>query len=336
MNTPGYVLAARSGELERKLDRAREMLAACRLCPRRCGVDRTAGELGYCQAAGTVAAAGAGTAEPGALAATVYSHVAHPGEEPPLSGTRGSGTIFFSHCTMSCIYCQNHRFSQEGAGTDTTVEELAGMMISLAGSGCHNINLVSPTHYTAVILEALGIAAGEGVGIPLVWNTSSYESIEVLALLDGVVDVYLADIRYSDPEAAAEYSDAPDYVEVSRAALKEMHRQVGVLELDSRGIAERGLIVRHLVMPNDISGTGEALRFIAEELGTDTHLSLMAQYYPAYRAGACPLLARRITSSEWARALESHDEAGLTNGWIQDHFEDIPPIAGSRLRPDGS
>ncbi len=317
------------------------MLTACRLCPRRCGVDRTAGELGYCQAAGTAAVAGtavadAGTAAREPLTATIYSHTAHPGEEPPLSGTRGSGTIFFSHCTMSCVYCQNHRFSQEGAGTDTTAQGLAGMMISLAGSGCHNINLVSPTHYTAVILEALEIAAGEGVGIPLVWNTSSYESIEVLKLLDGIVDIYLADIRYSDPEAAAEYSDAPDYVEVCRAALKEMHRQVGVLELDSMGIAERGLIVRHLVMPNDISGTREALQFVAAELSTDTYLSLMAQYYPAYRAGACAPLARRITSSEWARALESHDESGLTNGWIQDHFEDVPPIAGSRLKPDGS
>ncbi len=311
------------------------MLTACRLCPRRCGADRTAGELGYCQAAGTAAAAGT-VAAAGALTASVYSHTAHPGEEPPLSGTRGSGTIFFSHCTMSCIYCQNHRFSQEGAGTDTSAEDLAGMMTSLAGSGCHNINLVSPTHYTAVILEALGIAVSEGVDIPLVWNTSSYESIEVLTLLDGVVDIYLADIRYSDPAAAAEYSDAPDYVEVCRAALKEMHRQVGALELDSTGIAERGLIVRHLVMPNDVSGTGEALRFVAEELGTDTHLSLMAQYYPAYLADACVPLARRITSSEWALALEAHDEAGLTNGWTQDHFGEVPPIAGSKLEPDGS
>ncbi|MBC8450925.1 radical SAM protein [bacterium] len=321
MNAPAYVLAARSGLLKQRLERAREMLVACRLCPRHCGVDRTAGELGYCQAAGTAA---------------VYSHTAHPGEEPPLSGTRGSGTIFFGHCTLSCIYCQNHRFSQEGGGRDTTADELAGMMVALAGSGCHNINLVSPTHYTAAILEALELAVGRGVNIPLVWNTSSYESAEVLALLDGMVDIYLADIRYSDPEAALKYSDAPDYVEVSRAALKEMHRQVGALELDSEGIAVRGLIVRHLVMPNDISGTGEALRFIAHELGADTHVSLMAQYYPAYRAGDCIPLSRRITASEWARALQSHDEAGLTNGWIQDHFEEVPPIAGSKLRPDGS
>lgn len=317
---PGYARLAREGDLADRIERARSLAASCRICPRACGVDRTAGERGYC---------GAGAAP------TVYSHMSHPGEEPPITGNRGSGTIFFSYCTMSCVYCQNYRFSQLHEGRDRSTDELAEMMIELAARGCHNVNLVSPTHFLLPILEALAVAAGRGPAVPLVWNTSGYESPETLSVLDGVVDVYLADLRYTDPTAAERYSDAPDYVGVAREALLEMNRQVGVLETDAAGVAVRGLIVRHLVLPDGRSGTPEALRFIAERLGPDTRVGLMAQYYPAYRATEYPEIARGISRSEWDRARAALTEAGLTHGWVQDYRGgDVSPIAGSKLEAD--
>jgi putative pyruvate formate lyase activating enzyme len=319
MSTPGYVRLALAGELERRIDVARGHLSDCRLCPRACGVDRSSGETGYC---------GAGPS------ARVYSHMAHPGEEPPISGSRGSGTIFFSHCTLSCIYCQNCAFSQLGEGTDRTVSELAEIMSSLARAGCHNLNLVTPTHFLPAVLEALLESARAGVSLPLVWNTSSYETPETLALLDGLVDVYLADLRYWSAESAGALSYAPDYPEVSRRALAEMRRQVGALRLGEDGTASRGLIVRHLVLPGGLSGTAEAMRFVADVLGTDTHVSLMSQYYPAHLAVGHPLLRRRLTRAEWDEAVRSLEEAGLENGWVQDYPEDLYPAAGTRLRPD--
>jgi putative pyruvate formate lyase activating enzyme len=316
---PRYVELARSGELRRRAERAAEQLRACALCPRACGVDRTAGERGYCRT--------------GALP-TVYSHMAHPGEEPPISGTRGSGTIFMSGCTLSCVYCQNARFSQGGEGAERSVSDLAGMMLALETVGCHNINIVTPTHHTAAVLAALDEAAGEGLSVPLVWNTSSYETPGTLALLDGVVDIYLADIRYADDAEAAEYSDADDCATVSRAALREMRRQVGVLRTDEHGIAVGGLIVRHLVLPGGVSGTRECLSFVADELGPDTHVSLMSQYYPAHRACEHPRIAGRLRASEWDAATRAHDEAGLTNGWVQAFMGEVSPIAGTNLEPD--
>lgn len=318
MDKPGYVKLAASGELRLRIDRAREHLADCGLCPRACRVDRFSGQLGYC---------GAGAA------AKVYSHMAHPGEEPPISGTRGSGTIFFSHCTLSCIYCQNCTFSQLGEGRERTVGELADIMSDLADAGCHNLNLVTPTHFLPAVLEALLRAARAGVSLPLVWNTSSYETSETLALLDGVVDVYLADLRYWSSEAAGAYSDAPDYPHVSRKALLEMRRQIGTLQLDAEGCAERGLIVRHLVLPGDASGTAAAMRFVASALGPGTHVSLMSQYYPAHKAAGDPLLRRRLTRDEWDAAVRSLEEAGLEKGWVQDFPEDLYPMAGTRLGP---
>jgi len=317
---PGVVRLARTGELASRIDRARALAGACRICPRACGVDRTTGERGYCGAGG---------------GPTVYSHMAHPGEEPPVSGVRGSGTIFFSYCTMSCVYCQNYRFSQAHEGRDRSVDELAGLMLSLAGRGCHNINLVSPTHFLLPILEALATAAERGLNIPVIWNTSGYESSETLSILDGVVDVYLADLRYSDAAAAARYSDAPDYVDVARRALVEMNRQVGVLETTEAGVATRGLIVRHLVLPDGRSGTRRALGFIAERLGRETHVSLMAQYYPAYRASEYPEIARGISRGEWDDARAALAEAGLTHGWVQAYRGgEVSPIAGTELRAD--
>jgi putative pyruvate formate lyase activating enzyme len=296
------------------------MLSDCTLCPRDCHVDRTVGQLGYC-------AAGA--------AARVYSHMAHPGEEPPLSGSRGSGTVFFSHCTLSCLYCQNCTFSQLGRGRDTDVRGLASMMLELAADGCHNINLVTPTHFTPHVLEALLLAAREGLSIPLVWNTSSYERGDTLELLDGVVDVYLADLRYADSESAREYSDAADYPRVARKALLEMRRQVGHLAVDDEGVALRGLIVRHLVLPENASGTGASMRWVAAALGRETYVSLMSQYYPAHEASGHPVLGRRIARSEWLAAVEALEGAGLSRGWVQGYPEDVPPIAGTNLAPDG-
>lgn len=320
MTTPGFVALARSGELEAKLALARAAMLSCALCPRRCGVDRTSGDLGYC---------GAGT-EP-----RIYGHMAHSGEEPPISGVRGSGVVFFSHCTMSCRYCQNYRMSRLGEGARRTAAGLASMISALADSGCHNLNLVSATQYIPSVLEALLIAAHAGVSLPVVWNTSGYECSESLRLLDGVVDVYLADARYASAAAAARYSDAADYVAVNRAALRDMESQVGPLALDEGGLAVKGLIVRHLVLPNAVAGTEEVLRFVSRELGAGTHVSLMAQYYPAHLAGGEPEIARRITRKEWARAKQALECAGLTDGWVQQYPDGLCPIAGTEVEPDG-
>jgi len=317
--TPRYVELARSGELLRRAAVAAERLHACALCPRACGIDRTTGGLGYCRT--------------GELP-TVYSHMSHPGEEPPISGARGSGTIFMSGCTLSCVYCQNARFSQGGEGARRSVADVAGMMLDLEAMGCHNINIVTPTHHTSAVLASLALAAGEGLSVPLVWNTSSYESPETLALLDGVVDVYLADIRYAEDANAARYSDAADYATVSRAALREMQRQVGTLRTDDHGIAAGGLIVRHLVLPDGVSGTADCLAFVANELGPETFVSLMSQYYQAHRAHEHPRIARRLTTVEWDEAVAAHAEAGLINGWVQAFMGEVSPIAGTNLEPD--
>jgi putative pyruvate formate lyase activating enzyme len=319
MNTPGYVRLAQTGELERRVERAHELLRACALCPRECAVDRTAGAVGYCGAGATP---------------RVFRHMAHLGEEPPISGTRGSGVIFFSHCTMSCVYCQNYRWSRLHEGRDRSAAGVARMMKTLAAQGCHNLNLVSATQYVPAVLEALLLAARGGVSLPVVWNTSGYESEGTLGLLDGVVDVYLADLRYSSDAAAAKYSDAPGYVRANRAALLEMTRQVGTLALDGDGVAACGLIVRHLVLPSDIAGTRAALAFIADELGRGTSVSLMAQYYPAGRACEFPEIARRITKDEWDHAVAALAEAGLEAGWVQEYPREVPPIAGSEIEPD--
>jgi len=306
-------------ELRRRALLARRLLSPCELCPRHCGVDRLSGETGYCL-----------TGAP----ARVYSYLSHHGEEPPISGRRGSGTVFFSGCSLRCVYCQNCEFSQNPVGDEFSGEDLAGVFLSLQEAGCHNVNLVTPTHVVPQILEALALACERGLNLPLVYNTSGYDLVETLRLLDGVVDVYMPDMRYSDPAAAAMYSDGADYVEVNRAAVVEMHRQVGDLMLDSDGVAVRGLLVRLLVLPNGTAGTEETVGFIASKISRNTSVSLMSQYQPLHKAPAHPELARRITPAEYDKVICVMEEEGIVNGFLQGYpHADGSPYAGTRIRP---
>jgi len=251
----------------------------------------------------------------------VASWNVHPWEEPPISGTRGSGTVFFSGCTGKCIFCQNYPISQLRHGLEVSYERLAEMMLELQNKkGCHNINFVTPTHYIPAILTSVDIAASQGLRIPLVYNTSGYESVEALQLLEGVIDIYLPDAKYADDATARELSGFARYVEHNRAALLEIYRQVGdELVLDQDGIAARGMIVRHLVLPENLSGTPDVLRWIANELSPNVHVSLMDQYFPAHKALDHPRVGRKITFDEYEAALQAFDEAGLENGWMQEH-----------------
>jgi putative pyruvate formate lyase activating enzyme len=294
---PGYVRLMRTGELEARARAARERLAECDLCARYCRVNRLE------TIKGAVCRTGA--------RAVVSSYGPHFGEEDPLRGTRGSGTIFFAWCNLRCVYCQNWEISQAGEGSEASADQLASMMLSLEASGCHNINFVSPSHVVAQILEALLVAARRGLRLPLVYNTGGYDSLEALALLDGVVDIYMPDVKYADDDVARRYSKARDYATVNRIAVKEMHRQVGDLDLDEHGIARRGLLVRHLALPNDLAGTDAVLRFIAEEISPDTYVNVMGQYRPCHRAGDFPELSRRPTPAELAEAYEIGRRYGL-------------------------
>jgi putative pyruvate formate lyase activating enzyme len=243
----------------------------------------------------------------------------HHGEEPPLSGTKGSGTIFFTNCNLRCVYCQNYPISQMGNGAARTPGELACQMLWLQEQGCHNLNLVTPTHFVPQILKALGIARERGFSLPIVYNTSGYESLETLRILDGIVDIYLPDMRYGDNKAAMQYSVAPHYVEINRAAIKEMYRQVGNLIIDEEGVAKRGIIIRHLVLPGGLSGTEGIMKFLAEEISKDVYISLMSQYFPAYKTTEHKEINRRITEAEYDAAYECKMKYGLKNGWIQEH-----------------
>jgi putative pyruvate formate lyase activating enzyme len=276
----------------------------CKLCPRRCAVNRLEGELGYC---------GTGR-DP-----VVSSYNAHFGEEPPISGSAGSGTIFFTNCNMKCVYCQNYPISQLKNGREVSVEELGSMMLALQARGCHNVNFVTPSHMVPQILKGLLLAADRGLDLPLVYNSGGYDSVETLRLLDNVFDIYMPDSRYGFDEQAGKYSDAPDYVEVNRKALKEMHRQVGDLDV-KEGVASRGLLIRHLVLPNGLSNSRKVFAFIAKELAENTYMSLMDQYFPCYEAGTYPELSRRISSEEYKEALDAMWESGLQRGWVQDHI----------------
>jgi putative pyruvate formate lyase activating enzyme len=297
VNEPAYLRLERSGELEGRARELLDMYRSCRLCPRRCGVNRAAGEKGVCQ----------GTAQ------TMVS-AAHPhfGEERPLVGLHGSGTIFFSNCNLRCVFCQNWEIAHRGDGQPLTCEALGRLMCELQLLGCHNINLVTPTHYVPGIVEALRIAIRRGLRVPLVYNCGGYESIEVLRLLDGIIDIYLPDFKYAGCGPAAKYSSgAEDYPEVAAATLVEMRRQVGDLVVDENGVALRGLMVRHLVMPGNIAGTDRFVKLVAERLSPGTYVNLMAQYRPAHRAWEYPELARGITSAERRQAAAWAREAGL-------------------------
>ncbi len=298
-----YIDLYNSGELLHRVRRAYARLAECDLCPRNCRVNRIRGEIGAC---------GAG------IMPKIASSNVHRGEEPPISGSRGSGTIFFSHCTLHCLFCQNFPISQMGNGEILSTTCLADRMLKLQRQGVHNINLVTPSHFLPQIMAALWIAIPRGLNLPLVWNSSGYEKVDALRLLDGVVDIYLPDMKYADEEPAVAFSSAPGYRESNRSAVLEMLRQVGHLALEGDEIAVRGLIIRHLVLPESKAGSGETLRWISRKLGLDTHVALMNQYFPAYRATEAQGLMRKITDEEYGEAVAALEEAGLENGWVQE------------------
>jgi len=307
-----YVSLYKSGELSQRAEQMKRRLTKCDICPRACGVNRLEGDNGYCKSGSLV---------------SVASRCAHHGEEPVLSGTRGSGTIFFSGCNLRCVYCQNSQISQ-GHGPYEHVDSrgLAQMMLYLQEeSHCHNINLVSPTHYVPQIVEAICQAVPLGLDIPIVYNTNAYDSIETISALDGIVDIYLPDIKYSSDKWAKRFSDAGNYVEYSRPAIAEMYRQVGNLITDDKGIAQRGLIIRHLILPNRLSGSEDSLDWVASALSLDVTLSIMAQYYPCHHAPDELLLARKISAGEYSQVVEIVNSLGLENGWLQqldsaDHY----------------
>lgn len=291
-------------ELNERIESAYKLLEHCRVCPRECGVNRLKNDkMGFCRSG---------------LNPVVSSASPHHGEEPPLSGDKGSGTIFFTNCNQRCVYCQNYPISQMGNGVERTPGELACQMMSLQDAGCHNLNLVTPTHFMPQILKSLALAKERGFSLPIVWNSSGYESVEALRLLDGIVDIYLPDMRYSDNAPAMKCSVAPHYVEINQAAIKEMYRQVGNLVLDDDGLAKRGLIIRHLILPGGISGTEGIMKFLAKEISKDVYISLMSQYFPAYRAKEFKEINRRITVEEYEEAYRIMRKYGLENGWVQE------------------
>ncbi|MCX7679604.1 MAG: radical SAM protein [Spirochaetes bacterium] len=300
---PAYLRLHRNGELRKRGDALWSMMSACRLCPRECGVNRLRGERGFCGASSEL---------------YISSYHPHFGEERPLVGRGGSGTIFMTHCGLRCMFCINWDIAHEGNGSRTTIERFAEMMLALQRRGCPNINIVTPTHYSAHVLKAIDIAAARGLRLPIVYNTHGWERREVLQLLDGVIDIYLPDFKYAHSEMAHQYSSgASTYPDITKRALLEMHRQVGVAIPASDGIMYRGLMIRHLVMPNNVSGTREVLYWIAQNLPKNTYVNIMSQYRPAYRAWEFPAIARPITREEYANALRWAREAGLTNLDIQ-------------------
>ena len=288
-------------DLPQRIQQLKDKLRSCTVCPFHCRIDRFTESSGRC---------GMG------YKPTVSAWSIHHGEEPPISGERGSGTIFLSGCSMRCVYCQNYPISQLRHGREMSTDELSECMLELQDKGPHNINFVTPSHFAPQIVEALYSAVGRGLRLPVVYNTSGFDDLETLQLLDGIVDIYLPDMKYCDDQLAKRYSGADRYVSVNRMAVKEMYRQVGGLTLDSDGIVKRGLVVRHLVLPGGISGTREVLRFVAD-LSTSIGISLMSQYFPAHRAAECSELQRKLTPQEYDEALEALGYYKLRKGWIQ-------------------
>lgn len=291
-----YLQAHRDGTLNKRIRNALRWMTKCTLCPRLCRVNRTAGEQGYCRTG---------------RYAVLSSYGPHFGEETPLVGRNGSGTIFFTHCNLGCVFCQNAEISHGGEGFPVIPDQLADIMVHLQRQGCHNINFVSPSHVIAQILEALPLAVERGLRVPLVYNSGGYDRVTALRLLDGIVDIYMPDFKFRDPGAAEAFCEAPDYPERAEAALREMHRQVGDLTLDADGIARRGLLIRHLVMPNRLAGTASILRFIAEELSPDTYVNIMDQYRPCGEAVGRSDIGRGITAEEYEEALQIARKEGL-------------------------
>lgn len=294
---PGYLSLVNRGELRCRVDAALPRLEKCDVCPLRCGVDRTRGELGVCKT--------------GKLA-QVSSYGPHHGEERPLSGWRGSGTIFFARCNLRCVYCQNADISQLSSGQEMSPEELVELMLKLQARGCHNINLVSPSHVVPQILAAVELAAQRGLTLPIVYNTGGYDSLETLALLDGVVDIYMPDMKYGDSDLAFKFSKIRDYPQVNQTAVLEMQRQVGDLQIDEDGLAARGLLVRHLVLPGGLAGSERVFKFLAEQVSKNVYLNIMAQYRPAFKAREYPELNRRLRPEEYQKAIDLARQLGLT------------------------
>jgi putative pyruvate formate lyase activating enzyme len=300
---PAYLELHRSGELNRRGQELWSMMESCQLCPRQCGINRLDGNEGFCRASSQL---------------EIASFQPHFGEERPLVGKGGSGTIFFTNCGLRCVFCINWEISQAGQGRSRSIENMAEMMLRLQEKGCHNINLVTPTHYSAHILLAVDLAAAKGLRLPLVYNTCGWERLEILKKLDGIVDIYLPDFKYSDGKMAAKYSSSSQsYPDLTQMALLEMHRQVGTAKPAADGLVYRGLMIRHLVMPNGIGGTKEVIGWIAEKLPKDTYLNIMSQYTPTYKAFDYPEISRRITRQEYGQALRWAREAGLINLDIQ-------------------
>jgi putative pyruvate formate lyase activating enzyme len=308
---PNYLALYQSGEFEERVEALEKMLYGCSVCPLDCGNNRMENQIARCYS--------------GRLP-IVSSYTPHFGEEPALSGTKGAGNVFFGNCNLRCVYCQNYQISQthrEQIKNEVTHERLAEMLLELQGRGCHNVNFVSPTHFAPQMARAILIAAGRGLRLPVVYNTNAYDSVEVLRLLDGVVDVYLPDLKYADSSDGYAYSKVPDYAEHARRALREMFRQTGdELVFDEQGLLRRGLIVRLLVLPNDIAGARESLEWIREELSPRVAVSLMAQYYATNKAATDEryiLLSRRINENEWLRAVALLEELGMREGWMQEY-----------------
>ena len=307
---PSYLALLREGVLDRRVEELERLLERCTVCPRDCLNNRLNNEIAACYS--------------GRLP-IVSSYTPHFGEEPPLSGTKGAGNIFFGNCNLRCVYCQNYQISQthkQQLKNEVTHERLAEMMLELQSRGCHNVNFVSPTHFAPQMARSILIAARDGLRVPVVYNTNAYDSVEVLRLLDRIVDVYLPDLKYADDESGYLYSKVSRYKDVSRAALKEMYRQTGdELVFDESGLLKRGLVVRLLVLPNDIGSTGESIEWIRDELSPRVAISLMAQYYPTHQAETNKrflLLSRRIRESEWMKATAALEELGMTEGWVQE------------------
>lgn len=299
MYTPSYIALYQSGELDHRIEQLTNILAQCRLCPRKCQVNRLKGELGYCHA--------------GAIL-IVSSYFPHFGEEQPLVGKHGSGTIFLTHCNLRCNFCQNYDISHLGQGQNVSTKQLARTMVYLQHLGCHNINLVTPTHYVPQIIAALPYAIEMGFELPIVYNCGGYESLEVIVLLNGIVDIYMPDAKFSNSQSAELYASAPDYFDVLQKVLKEMHSQVGVLKIRD-GLAYRGLLIRHLVMPHDVVGSEAILKFIAVELSAESYVNIMNQYRPCFRAMDEPLINRRISSAEYQLAIQIAKKYGLYRGF---------------------
>jgi len=298
-----YLELLESGELEKRIEKLYQILESCQLCPRKCRVNRLKGQKGVCRTGKNL---------------MVASYHPHFGEEEVLVGSHGSGTIFLSYCSLRCLYCQNYEISHLGIGREYSEVQVAQMMLDLQGRGCHNINFVTPTHFAGQLVKAVKIAAQEGLNLPIVWNCGGYENFEIIKLLEGIVDIYMPDMKCGDNEPGKKYSrpPIPDYWDQNREAVKEMHRQVGDLKVDERGIAKRGLLIRHLVLPDDIAKSENILKFIAKEISKNSYVNIMSQYYPSGEAFKFPELNRPVSEKEFLKVIQIAKKLGLTRGFI--------------------